>query len=386
MEKARLKLARKFEQQRDFAAGYSPLYSRLFGAVAEWLSEENAESDPLARWLLEAAKERDTLDVTLLLAAGLHRDVLASEEPAGELAQYFPTAGGTLSPESPAFNESLRKCIMARREPLAESIRVGNVQTNETGRGLCWVLPSMLTGWTAIHLVDLGASAGLNLLADMRSFRLLDAETGDDSIILGHAAAPQFTVKCADGSGLFERLKQGHLPDMMSRIGCDIAPFKLQTSEDETILKSFIWGDQVERMDRLCEAIEVYKQIQKSAAKVKLFQCHLPEELGQFLEDRVPNDSIPVVIYNTFITPYLRIRGSSMADQIGAWASEQGRPVLWLQWEPARAGRKPPIKDMISWMASLWQGESYQQWQIGWVHPHGGEVTFNGERSFRIGG
>jgi hypothetical protein len=177
----------------------------------------------------------------------------------------------------------------------------------------------------------------------------------------------------------------GHLPDIVSRIGCDIVPFRLQTSEDETILKSFIWGDQVERMDRLSEAVEVYKQAQNSAATVKLFQCQLPEELGQFLEDRIPIDSYPVVIYKTFITPYLRYKGSSMADQIGAWASEQSRPVLWLQWEPARDGRKPPIKEMISWMAGLWQGESQQQWQIGWVHPHGGEAIFEEEWDWGLG-
>jgi hypothetical protein len=96
--------------------------------------------------------------------------------------------------------------MMARRDTLAEFIRVGKVQTNETGRGLCWVLPSMMTGWSAIHVVDLGAGAGLNLLADRRSFQLLDVETDDVSILLGRAATPQFTVQCANGSGLFERL------------------------------------------------------------------------------------------------------------------------------------------------------------------------------------
>jgi hypothetical protein len=338
------------------------------------------------RWLIDVAKERDTLDVTLLLAAGLHRDALAGEEPASELARYYPTAGGTLASESPAFETTLRKCMTDRRVELADFIREGKVQTNETGRGLCWVLPSLLTGWSGIHLVDLGASAGLNLLADMRSYHLIDPGAEDDSITLGRAGIPQFTVKCANGSGLFERLIQGRRSDVLSRIGCDIAPFKLQTLEDETILKSFIWGDQDERMERLCEAIEIYKQVQKTTAPVKLFQCNLPEEMSKFLEESLPHDSYPVVIYNTFITPYLRDKGSSMAAQISTWASEQSRPVLWLQWEPARDGRKPPIEEMISWTVDMWRNGSHHQWPIGWVHPHGGEAIFNGEWESGIGG
>jgi len=132
-------------------------------------------------------------------------------------------------------------------------------------------------------------------------------------------------------------------------------------------------------MERLCEAIEIYKQVQKSTAPVKLFQCKLPEELSKFLEESLPHDSYPVVIYNTFITPYLRDKGSSMAAQISTWASEQSRPVLWLQWEPARDGRKPPIEEMISWTVDMWRNGSHYQWPIGWVHPHGGEAIFNGE-------
>ena len=65
--------------------------------------------------------------------------------------------------------------ILARREPLAAFIRSANVQTNETGRGLAWLLPVACLGWPAVHLVELGASAGLNLVAERRGYRLMDA-------------------------------------------------------------------------------------------------------------------------------------------------------------------------------------------------------------------
>jgi hypothetical protein len=369
-----------FERQQAFAAGYSPLYSRLFGVIASWLCAEEAEDDPLVIWLLEAARGRGTLDVTLLLAAGLHRDVLAGEDPVAELARYYPTAGGDLPPEDSGFERTLRETILTRSESLAAFIRRVNVQNNETGRGLCWVLPSMLLGWPRVHLVDLGASAGLNLVADLRSFRLFDSDAEDAYIDIGHGVTTQLVTICANVSGLFERLKNRRLPVIESRTGCDAAPFKLVTKDDEITLKSFIWGDQIERMDRLCEGIDAYRQAQDSAATINVYRCDLPQDLGRFFESCLPaHPSIPVVIYNTYMTTYLTDKGASFLNEIGRWASRRENPVLWLQWEPDRDGRISPVEGWIAWTADLWQEGSHQHWQLGWVHPHGGSAVFEGD-------
>ena len=383
MEEARLKLARRFEQQQAFAAGYSPLYAQLFGAVAKWLSAEGAESDPLASWLLDVAKDRSTLDVTLLLAAGLHRDVLAAESQAAELARYYPTAGGDLAPEEAGFEAALREAIVARSDTLAMTIRNGKVQTNETGRGLCWLLPSMLLGWPEIHLVDLGASAGLNLLADLRSYHLVDVGGKSGDTTIGHGDETQFITRCRDETGLIDRLIDGRLPVIASRTGCDVSPFVLENRDDELSLMSFIWGDQSGRMDRLCEGIEAYRTAQESSAPVRIYPFNLTSELGFFLTSRLPDDSsVPVVIFNTYITAYLPDKGKKISAEIERWASEQGRPVLWLRWEPARDGRSPPVEGWIAWTAERWQTGTHQQRNLGWVHPHGGEALFDGEWFF----
>ncbi|MGB3716435.1 MAG: DUF2332 family protein [Candidatus Promineifilaceae bacterium] len=379
-------LAEMFERQQAFTAGYSPLYSRLFGVIASWLSAEEAEDDPLVIWLLKTARGRGTLDVTLLLAAGLHRDVLAGEDPVAELARYYPTAGGDLSPVAPGFERTLQETILARSESLAGFIRRANVQTNETGRGLCWLLPSILVGWPSVHLVDLGASAGLNLVADLRSFRLVDGEDEEVFIDIGHGMTVQSVTSCGNASGLFERLENRRLPVIESRTGCDAAPFKLVTKDDEIALKSFIWGDQPERMDRLCEGIDAYRQAQDSAAPVSVYRCDLPQDLSRFLESCLPaHPSIPVVIYNTYMTTYLADKGRSFVNEIGHWASQLKNPVLWLQWEPARDWRRPPVEGWIAWTADLWQEESYQRWRLGWVHPHGSDALFEGDWGLETG-
>jgi hypothetical protein len=152
----------------------------------------------------------------------------------------------------------------------------------------------------------------------------------------------------------------------------------LEDPADELALKSFIWGDQVGRMKRLQEGIEAYRKVQQSPAPVNVFKCDLPDGLGRFLSMTAPLDSpSPVVIYNTYMTPYLRDKGSSLFQEIDHWAARQTRPVLWLQWEPARDGREAPVKDWIVWTADRWQSGSHRHRDIGWVHPHGGEAVFD---------
>src|SRR5688572_28148204 len=105
------KLRVKFGEQAAFAAGYSPLYARLFSALEEWLADE---SDPLVAWLLHAGEGRYSLDASLLLPAAIHREILLGEPAVAPLARYFPTVGGELPPDHPGFTAALRQAILAR--------------------------------------------------------------------------------------------------------------------------------------------------------------------------------------------------------------------------------------------------------------------------------
>jgi hypothetical protein len=138
-----------FRDQQRFAAGYSPLYAHLFGLLADWLVGDN--TDPVVSWLVEttAGAGLRPFDVTLLLLAGLHRDVLAGEPAAAGLARYFLTVGVTADgrpltaarePVAAGGRSSavvrlpsaviLRDAILNRRDALAAFIRRAAVQTN----------------------------------------------------------------------------------------------------------------------------------------------------------------------------------------------------------------------------------------------------------------
>lgn len=390
-EKGRLgELALRFRQQQQFSEDYSPLYSALFGTVANWLAE--SPDDPIVKWLLEVTTERAAFDVSNLLAAALHHEVLNGRDEVAPLAVYYPTAGGDASPEhlfehgsnnsraaSSDFIHALRFAILARQRTLADFVKSNFVQTNETGRGISWLLPLCLIGWGSVHLIDLGASAGLNLIADLRSFGFIDETGGHPLTKIGQAPAEQFVVHA---NGELNRLLAGtnKHPEVVSRTGGDIHPFVLETAADERVLASFIWADQVERMVRLKEAVAAFHQVQQSSVPVHLCRTSLPDDLFVML-DQQPHDSHePVVIYNTFVKIYLPDKGMGLRIQISEWAERQSRPVVWFQWEPPQytsvQNRSAPNLGWLAWTADLWHNKSHHQFQLGWVHPHGRHVQW----------
>ena len=371
MNNFRVRLAHRFHKQQEFAAGYSPLYARLFGLVGDWLAA--GDSDPLVEWLVGVGNGRAPLDIPLLLMAGLHHDILNQEPETAELAQYYPSTGGNRSEAEPQLPQILRQTIMAQREQLAPFIQTATVQTNETARGVCWLLPLLYTGWEAIHLVDLGASAGLNLVAETRNYRLLFSDQlsvdGRPFIDIGNGNPVQFPMH-AQGS-FYQPPATNHQPHSLSRTGCDLAPFQLETAVDEQTLAAFIWADQAHRLDRLREGIAAFHLNNQGSAPVRLHPTHLPDELPAFLDTAVPQHSNePIVIYNTIITYYLDDNGQALRQHIADWAVTQNRPVLWLQWEPLWDGPEPPLFGWIAWTADLWQANKHSHWHLAWTHPH----------------
>ncbi|WP_310600846.1 DUF2332 domain-containing protein [Desulfobulbus sp.] len=368
----RVRLGRRFRKQQEFSAGYSPLYSRLFGLVADWLAADPGD-DPLADWLVQAGAGRSSFDVPLLLLAGLHRDILNGRPETAELAHYYPTLQGTRFIDD-GLALCLRAAVAARQKALAEFIATARVQTNETARGLCWLLPASMTGWPALHLVDLGASAGLNLVADRRHFRVIDGSEGHTLLELGSDVPPQFTVR---SEGMPMPPLQAVCPAIRSRIGCDLTPLILNAPVEEQTLAAFVWGDHPERLRQLRAGIAALHSVNRSQSPVSLFKADLPVDLPPFLADRVDRlTGSPVILYNTYLTAYLADKGAALRSIVEAWASQHPWPVLWLQWEPLRDGPAPPEFGWLGWTADLWEDGQHRHWHLAWAHPHGTRIAW----------
>lgn len=370
MTEFRAQLAERFRKQQGFATDYSPLYALLFGLVADWL--ENDRPDALVDWLLDVSAGRKTIDVSLLLLAGVHRQVLSGADGARMLATFFPTAGGQVPLTATAeLRDSFRTAIWEDHSQLEPFIREANVQTNETGRGLAWLLPFAHVRWPAVHLIELGASAGLNLVAERRAYRLEDDSRPPHPLLeLGTGLPPQFTTTCRGSiGGLADDLC---CPKILSRTGIDIAPFHLQSPADERALASFVWGDQLARLDRLREGIAAFRAVGQTAAPVNLVPGRLPDDLPELLAGLTPVvGDAPILIYNTTMAMYLPDGNRSIGEAIRTWADDRREPVLWVQWEPPIRLSDAPIYGDHAWTVDLWHGGRHDHWLLAWVHPHG---------------
>lgn len=361
------KLTQMCRDQERFSQGYAPLYGRIFQILAEWLESPQATQNPVVNWLLEVGNQRQPLVVTNVLVAGLHREVLANAPLAAPLAPFYPSVGG--NPDQSGLAEALYETILANRDRLTPFLQTANVQTNETGRGLVWLLPLLRTGWETAHLVDLGASAGLNLLADRRHY-WLTSDSSAEGLAIGLGKSPQFTVRTKGDLARFQG-KLGKMPALLTRTGGDLYPFYLHTEQDQLTLSSYVWADHTARLARLQEGITALRE---HRGHFRLLPLDLPEETVPFLAENVPADDHPVLIYNTYMTAYLSDKGESLRKRIGGWASQQSRPVLWVQWEPPAKGVETPGFGWCEWIADHWHGSDHWHTRLGWVHPHGTDL------------
>ncbi len=381
-------LAQRFRQQQQFADEYSPLYAALFGTVADWLTYR--PHDPAAKWLLAAASTRAAFDVTNLLAAGLHYEVLRGSDEVSELAAYYPTVGGDASSKhlfgdgegsaskvTQNFEQALQKAVLARQNSLETFMQTNTVQTNETGRGISWLLPLSFSGLAGVHLLDLGASAGLNLIAEQRAFQFVDAANDSLLLQLGLGEPTQFRVHInGDAAGLIAT--SCRQPQILSRTGCDIHPFRLESTADEQTLTSFVWADQVERVRRLREGVAAFQMVQQSEVPVRLFGVNLPDDLTAFLNQQKSGLLEPLAIYNTYIRIYLPDKGKMLRMLISDWAERQQRVVVWIQWEPpslmSSIKQEAPNFGWLAWTVEVWHKNENHRFQLGWVHPHGQQI------------
>lgn len=206
----------------------APTYAALARCAAAWCDDE-----PLSSLLAPYADARVGDMVPLRLLAAVHGLALARQAP--EIAIYLPTVGGTALRDT-ADEDGLCRAFLATVEAHRAVIAAGLArvpQTNEVGRttGLAALLRRVHRGFgLPVRLHEIGCSAGLSLRVDAL---VRDGVVGDDQ--------PSW----------------GRLPDVVERVGCDLAPVDASTSEGRLLLTSFVWADHLDRFERLRSALDV---------------------------------------------------------------------------------------------------------------------------------
>jgi hypothetical protein len=219
----------------------------------------------------------------------------------------------SLTGEAPdAFDswERLSAVLDQHAESLARFVAERPIQTNEVQRS--WVLlPCFLevarrTGTEAFDLIELGPSAGLNLVWDGYRYRYEAGGWGspDAPLELGgeeRRAIPESLLRLA--------------PRVGRRVGVDINPVDASTDEGARLLKSFVWADQVDRLRRLDRGIEALR-----ADPPELVQGDFVELLPGLLANRRPG--VLTVVFQTgtlgYLSPEQRSRLRSTLEEAGA--------------------------------------------------------------------
>lgn len=260
----------------------------------------------------------------LRLLAALHQLVLSGQAP--ELARYFPSAGGDAPPQG-AWTVA-RRTLVAHEDFIRARVR-RTVQTNEPGRcvalygGLLWLserhrLP--------IRLLEIGASAGLNLNPDRFAYVVGGARLGDARSPLAFDE-PWTGVPVADPPTIADRLQ------IVERAGCDRAPIDPTSRDGRLELASYIWPDEPERLARVEQAATIAARHPVAIERVSA-AAWLLEHLG----DTRPGAL--TVVWQSVVNQYLD--DAERAAIRSAFTSASGGPLAWLTLEPPAAGSDDP--------------------------------------------
>ena len=162
------------------------------------------------------------------------------------------------------------------------------MQTNEVQRSWA-LLPAFLAvaDGRPLELLELGPSAGLNLLWDRYAYRYTTGTWGEGELELrGDDRIPP-------PASLLERRVQ-----VVRRRGVDLSPVDATTLHGSRVLQAFVWADQTERLERLRRAIAVVRR-----DPPELIRGDYVDALPGLLRDRL--DEAQLVVFQTASTMYL---------------------------------------------------------------------------------
>jgi hypothetical protein len=180
-----------------------------------------------------------------------------------------------------------------RRDWLSRFVREHGVQTNEVQRSWmllpCFLEIARRTGVETLDVIELGSSAGLNLVWDRYGYRYQEGSWGPDTASLVLSGDERRPVPA--------RLLQLR-PEVRQRRGIDISPLDLTRPGDTMLLRSFVWADQTERLARLDHAVETLRTSPPS-----LEAGDMVERLPELLAHRLPGAL--TVVFQTAVRGYL---------------------------------------------------------------------------------
>jgi hypothetical protein len=254
----------------------------------------------------------------LLLLASLRFDALSSgpEHP-------LWAALAAEAPEPASVTAAAVTAAFARDRPrshLWHALTRREVQTNEVSRAVAWLWPAALAAPRPVAIADVGASAGLNLVAD--------------------AILDELAWETEEGP-----LSVRPTPPILRRVGFDRQPLDVEQDEDATWLRACIWAGEQDRLRRLDAAIAAFRAARR-AGPPGAPSTGLAVETVDIIDVPARLTALSSALrepiwlaYQTVVREYLGDSFEPFARGMREWLAGMpaGRAV-WLELETAEAG------------------------------------------------
>lgn len=285
----------------------SPLYESLSLAISE---------DPMLMEL--AAQARPGQPHPNLLLAAVH--FLLLRGASHPLRNFYATVGGT---ERRDVFSAFRDFVATHRDQVAALVETRVTNTNEVARSS--VLRAGFAALAAreslpLHLIEIGPSAGLNMIWDRYGMRY----RRDDVVVTEIAPDAPLVLDCElRGETMPPLSAMSPPPVIVGRVGLERDPVNLSDADDRDWLRALVWPDQPHRLDRLDRAIAMYLRSPPEILSGDALTL-LPQVLA-----RMPSQDA-VCVYHTIAVYQF---SAAMKAALSAILTGAGRPLWHLSFE-----------------------------------------------------
>jgi hypothetical protein len=229
-----------------------------------------------------------------------------------------------------------------------------STQTNEPGRSavIQAVVADLADDETAINVIEVGTSAGINLYFD--KFTVRDRDDGNP-----------LTLVCEDVTPV-DRARL--MPEVLTRVGIDPNPLFLASDEDRLWLKACLWPEQRRRHDRFDAIVAA----QPSWPALTMLRGRAMEQLSTAFE--LVDASTLTIVMNTWTafyftdnerTQYFNEVSRRCMNENVAWLSVESTMVKWPHVDVDEQARHRAASQVVA----THSGGSAVRW--GWCHAHG---------------
>ncbi|MBN9567875.1 MAG: DUF2332 domain-containing protein [Alphaproteobacteria bacterium] len=277
------------------------------------------------------------------------------------LHDFYPDFNGGHMADGDPF-PPFRDFCLSYREQLLPLITTRVTNTNEVGRSALlhagFRVLAREAGAAPLHLIEIGPSAGLNLIWDRYGVRY----TRDGAIASEIAAGAPLVIDCAlRGAG---NPPSGPAPAIAHRLGLELNPVALTDDDDRDWLRALVWPDQGARLSRLDRAIALFMDV-KPEIRFGDALALLPAALAAAPADQT------LCLYHTIALYQFSREMRTRLDAMLMEAS-RSRPLWRLSFEGALEGRYP-----LSLIA--YRGGEKNARGLALAHPHGTWLEWWGE-------